>query len=360
MLSPPHERMLACLGMAGLTATERIVLAVIASFDGPGGAWPGQALIASVLNMDERHVRKLIASARDKGAVRVKKGQRSSVYTIDYQFRPAQIVPDRNEAQTGTNRTSRPAQIGTPDRHKLYRGTGKNQKNIKGASLAAPTDRAVTPSTESGFTGKEKGVSLSSPSIHPRETERENQPSARCASNGKGKGSPATAKQRAVLEMHLGKKYGADIPAEAYARLAQLNIAEASHMISTQTLTRSSLDDMADVITRSKARHPEADTAAKAAGTGREAEPDPDPVALTVLHFETDTDRDYRIGIDALVAAHPGLSADRAWELLGGPATGRTPGPGDTAITDFADGRDVNRYVSGLLRRAGFPRKAEG
>ena len=102
----PHERMLRCLGMAGLTPAERNVLAVIASFDGPGGAYPSHARIASVLNQSERVVRRLIASARDKRALTTIKRQRTSRYQIDYEFRPDQFRPVSPNIQTGRKRDS--------------------------------------------------------------------------------------------------------------------------------------------------------------------------------------------------------------------------------------------------------------
>ena len=117
----PHDRMLACLGMAGLTPTERIVLAAIAWSDGDRGAYPSHAWLAGKLRMDQEHVRKTIASARNKGAVTAIKRGRGRLYRIDYGFIPAQSVPvlpstlpsttpARIDGNTGTNRTATPAQ----------------------------------------------------------------------------------------------------------------------------------------------------------------------------------------------------------------------------------------------------------
>ena len=68
-----------------------------------GGAYPSHARLAGKLRMDTEHVRKLIASARNKGALTAIKRGRGRLYRIDYGFIPARFVPVSPSTTTGTN-----------------------------------------------------------------------------------------------------------------------------------------------------------------------------------------------------------------------------------------------------------------
>ena len=120
----PHDRMLACLGMAGLTPTERIVLAAIAYHDGPGGAFPSQSTIAAALGLSGHRVRELIAGVVDKGVLVSVKRRRTSRYRIAYGFRPAEIPPVRTIPKTGGN----PALDWRKPRHKTGGNSASKQE----------------------------------------------------------------------------------------------------------------------------------------------------------------------------------------------------------------------------------------
>ena len=346
------DRMLVCLGMPGLTATERAVLAVIAYHDGNGGARPAAKRIAELAGTSRAQAFAHIGELERKGRLRRSKWRGANRYDVAYgdpfiegeavrEFQTVseagscQEIPDSIGARKLSGNSRRSCQ-GIPDTNR------KEPEGSTGAPPAAPADRAVAPSTESVSTGNEKEISLSSPSIHPREAERENQSFARCASTGKGKGSPATAKQREAIEMRLGAKYGADIPAEAWPWLDDLTVPEASHVIASHSFEGLKMAKILDSVSNA-----EPTTAA-----GTEDPPPPKPVDQSEVRFETDTGT-YQISMNSLLWAHPGLTRDRAWELLGAGGTG-THGNGG-----WADGHDVNRYVKGLLTRAGFPSRAE-
>ena len=64
------ERMARCLGMGDLTPSERMVLARIAHYDGPGGAFPSHERIGADLGRSRRQVIRILASIRRKGRVR--------------------------------------------------------------------------------------------------------------------------------------------------------------------------------------------------------------------------------------------------------------------------------------------------
>ena len=81
----PGDRMLAVQGMSDLTHAERTVLSIIAWHDGPGTAYPSVERIAEKAGgmhrltvIDHRN------ALRDKGRLSWRKGQRGSIYTINY------------------------------------------------------------------------------------------------------------------------------------------------------------------------------------------------------------------------------------------------------------------------------------
>jgi hypothetical protein len=53
----------------GLTVTERCLLTALASFDGPGGAWPSVATLADLLEVERRTIQRTLRSLEEKGAV---------------------------------------------------------------------------------------------------------------------------------------------------------------------------------------------------------------------------------------------------------------------------------------------------
>lgn len=71
--------------MRGLSAPERVVLLALADFsDDKGKCWPSMGSIATMCEMTERGVRKVIRRLEDAGFVTVEhsKGRRSNVYRI--------------------------------------------------------------------------------------------------------------------------------------------------------------------------------------------------------------------------------------------------------------------------------------
>lgn len=81
----PGDRMLAVQGMSDLTHAERTVLSVIAWHDGPGTAFPSVERIAEKAGgMHRTTVIDHRNALRDKGRLSWRKGQRGSIYTIDY------------------------------------------------------------------------------------------------------------------------------------------------------------------------------------------------------------------------------------------------------------------------------------
>lgn len=82
--SLPGKRMKACLGMADLTYGERNILAAIAYYDGPGGAWPSIQTIADDLQVKPWKVNRWIKSLKEKGRLEVQRGQTVNRYKIHY------------------------------------------------------------------------------------------------------------------------------------------------------------------------------------------------------------------------------------------------------------------------------------
>ena len=67
---PPtvHDRMLACFRMADLTPREQIILAIIASFDGHGGAYPSLQTIADMAGISRNRASATVTALHEKGA----------------------------------------------------------------------------------------------------------------------------------------------------------------------------------------------------------------------------------------------------------------------------------------------------
>ena len=87
----PVERVTRCLGMGCLTPMERIVLALIASFDGDRGAFPRVRTLAEGAAVSDRRVRKITASLREHGVLSTVKTQRTNIYMVDY----AHVCPEQ-------------------------------------------------------------------------------------------------------------------------------------------------------------------------------------------------------------------------------------------------------------------------
>ena len=92
----PHERMLVCLGMEGLTQTERIVLAVIAYHDGNGGAWPKAQTIGDLARISRSRAFAVLKELGRKGRVVRKQWRGANRYRIAYcaPFPRTDTVPD--------------------------------------------------------------------------------------------------------------------------------------------------------------------------------------------------------------------------------------------------------------------------
>ena len=81
----PLDRIVAVLGFPGLTHAQKLVLITIATYDGPGGAFPSQREIGQRCTMAQRTVREHVSSLVKAGAVTVQKRRReTSVYRINY------------------------------------------------------------------------------------------------------------------------------------------------------------------------------------------------------------------------------------------------------------------------------------
>ena len=82
------DRMVACLGMAGLTDRERIVLAAIAFHAGPAGAFPSQTRLGKMLGRHRNRIGEAVASLVGKGRLEVTRGhgntRRTNGYVIVY------------------------------------------------------------------------------------------------------------------------------------------------------------------------------------------------------------------------------------------------------------------------------------
>ena len=86
MTRPPAigERMMSCFRMPGLTAREKIVLAIISFHDGPGGAWPSYQRIADEARCSRSVVGEAIRKLRLKGRLRIVKGRTTNRYVVAY------------------------------------------------------------------------------------------------------------------------------------------------------------------------------------------------------------------------------------------------------------------------------------
>ena len=101
---PDHtgDRMAACLGMPGLTDRERKLLALVAYFDGDGGAWPSQARLAEMAAIPRPTVNEVLHKLRAKGRLRWRRRHGSeratNVYEVAY-LKPFQCqdLPDTGE-----------------------------------------------------------------------------------------------------------------------------------------------------------------------------------------------------------------------------------------------------------------------
>ena len=81
----PGDRMLAVQAMSDLTHAERTVLSVIAWHDGSGTAFPSVERIAEKAGGIHRlTVIEHRKALRDKGRLSWRKGQRGSIYTVEY------------------------------------------------------------------------------------------------------------------------------------------------------------------------------------------------------------------------------------------------------------------------------------
>ena len=95
--------MLRVLGMSDLTPTQKNVLAALASFDGPGGAYPSLDTLAAMLKMNRYQVSDHLSAIRSKGRVVWRKGQRRNNYTIFYDNPAVGKTPTAENTKTGKN-----------------------------------------------------------------------------------------------------------------------------------------------------------------------------------------------------------------------------------------------------------------
>ena len=157
--------MLACLGMACLTPMERIVLAVIASFDGERGAFPSLATLADVARVNKRRVRAITASLREHGVLSTVRRQRdSNIYLIDYGHScPVEFQPDRN-LLTGRNSDLDRSKSSHLDRSKPGRLTGRNstaELELKGSRKEVEREKSARSQVAAALEGaatRAKGI----------------------------------------------------------------------------------------------------------------------------------------------------------------------------------------------------------
>ena len=95
--------MLRVLSMSDLTPTQKNVLAALASFDGPGGAYPSLDTLAAMLKMNRYQVSDHLSAIKSKGRVVWRKGQRRNNYTIFYDNPAVGKTPTAKNTQTGKN-----------------------------------------------------------------------------------------------------------------------------------------------------------------------------------------------------------------------------------------------------------------
>ena len=95
--------MLRVLGMSDLTPTQKNVLAALASFDGPGGAYPSLDTLAAMLKMNRYQVSDHLSAIKSKGRVVWRKGQRRNNYTIFYDNPAVGKTPTAENTKTGKN-----------------------------------------------------------------------------------------------------------------------------------------------------------------------------------------------------------------------------------------------------------------
>ena len=81
---PISERMMACFRMEDLTPREQIILAILAYYDGDGGAWPSLAKLASQAKIARSTVADVVRSLRAKGRIRVTRGRTTNRYIVAY------------------------------------------------------------------------------------------------------------------------------------------------------------------------------------------------------------------------------------------------------------------------------------
>ena len=157
--TPPAERMLRCLGMSGVTPTERIVLAVLAYHDGPGGARPAAERIGELARISRSRVFEVLGDLESKGRIRRKQWRGANRYTIAYgapeTVREFQTVKTVRESRT----VSRTKPSGNP---------GGNRQGIPDTNRKEPEGSLCDPS---GFSiSLPLYLSLTSASARERET----------------------------------------------------------------------------------------------------------------------------------------------------------------------------------------------
>ena len=104
------DRMARCLSMTDLTPSERMVLARIAHYDGPGGAFPSHERIGAEIGRKRRQVVNILQSIRRKGRVRWKRMRAPRApnrYEIAYAEPFKCAILERSYVQSDCTRTGR-------------------------------------------------------------------------------------------------------------------------------------------------------------------------------------------------------------------------------------------------------------
>ena len=99
---PPGDRMMDVLRASSLTPMERIILAVLAYHDGPGGCYPAAATIADEAGIKRSSVFEYLNGLENKDVLVRQKWKSTNRYTIKYDcltVRKFQTVKNKSDCQ---------------------------------------------------------------------------------------------------------------------------------------------------------------------------------------------------------------------------------------------------------------------
>ena len=135
----PAERMARAIGTPGLTWRERTILAMIAYYDGDGGAWPSMARLAADTGTNRQRVAETIKALAGKGWLTVRHGRHANRYIVRYHCteNPDTDIhcPEKADSETrslsGKNASHCPEKADT----NRYRTGIRNSHGIRGFSV---------------------------------------------------------------------------------------------------------------------------------------------------------------------------------------------------------------------------------